>query len=111
MSEDLEKCAKEMEAAAELEMEREHYLREYEEEMSDIVAGDGEVIKRTPLDHSPGSFSFHEAFHMSSVIYGMFEQHIISDAAVFTDRELFEEAAKVRDALWDFYQKMGAKHL
>lgn len=111
MSEDIEKCAKEMEAAAELEIEREHYLKEYEEEMSDIILGDGTVVKRTPIDRSPGSMAFHEVFHMSYVLYGMFEEHIMKDPSIFTNSELFAEAGKVRDKLWDLYQKLGVIHM
>lgn len=111
MSEDLEKCAKETEAAAELELERQHYLKEYEEETSDIIMGNGDIIKQSAIDYSPGTMAFHETFHASYMIYSMFESHMMTSPAIFKDPELFVETAKARDALWNLYQKLGTKHL
>jgi hypothetical protein len=99
---DKEKCLEAMEEAKEIELLREHYLKEYEDNTGDIT---------TEIDHSPGSLAFHEAFNTSWVVYSMFEAHILSDPAVFKDSELFAEAHKASRALWDLYQTMGVKHL
>jgi hypothetical protein len=114
---DIDTCAKETEEASELEMERQHYLKDLDTEREELgietegVDGEKIIVSATLIDYAPGSVAFHEAFHTAFVLYSMMESHIISHPSIFTDAESFAEAAKARDALWDLYQKLGAKHL
>jgi hypothetical protein len=96
-----ERCVSE-----ELEEERQRYLKMYEEAKDECLPD----VAPIP-DLAPGSFSFHEVFHTSFVMYSMMEEHIVSQPAVFTNPEVFAEVAKARDALWELYQKLGERNL
>ena len=94
-----------MSNSEEIEHERNLHMRDYNDSISEMVV-ENEVAKN--IDLGPESLTFHEAFHTSYIMYSMIEEHIMSNPAIFTSPELFAEAAKARDALWELYQTLGS---
>ncbi len=56
-------------------------------------------------------FGRHEVIHTASIIHDMFETHICEHDAVVHHEDVNEAAEKVAQALFDFYQLVGAKWL
>ncbi|TRL36372.1 hypothetical protein [Rhizobium straminoryzae] len=64
-----------------------------------------------PEDFLPGTFGYHEAFHMASVMIDSTESHLLDHPAILLDANLYALASKAHLAFFELYQAMGDKHL
>lgn len=61
--------------------------------------------------YAPGSFGCHEALHMASVLMMTVDRELCEHPAVQQNKEWAALADKARQALYELYQKIGARHL
>lgn len=59
----------------------------------------------------PGSFGFHEALHVSSMLTDICEAHLLKHPAILLDSDLYRRAHDIHAALFDLYQAIGERHL
>lgn len=57
----------------------------------------------------PSSFGFFELIDRSMQVYENFEHYVLNSCATATDKEIYERAHKIAQALWDFYQFVALK--
>jgi hypothetical protein len=62
-------------------------------------------------NYEPGSFGCHEALHMAHVLGEAVAERLCEHPAVQMDSAWAALAGKAREALFQLYQAIGAKHL
>jgi hypothetical protein len=62
-------------------------------------------------DCGPGSFYFHEALHMTSVIMDMVETYLMEQPSICTDKDLYRRTNEIYTQLFQLYDELGARHL
>ena len=86
-----------------------------EHDDSDEPAQPGELkidwLKQLEDFSRPGTFSYHEALHTTSIMMDSVGNHILEHPAILMDREAFAQAYKAHSALFNLYQYLGEKHL
>ena len=58
-------------------------------------------------DFGVGGFGFGELLHMSFMIYEIFEHYVLEHPSVVLDEDLYTEAHKISDDLFEFYQSIA----
>lgn len=64
-----------------------------------------DMVKR----FKPGSFGFFELLDRSMQAYEYFEHYVLGSCATAVDKEVFEKAHKIAQALFEFYQFVALK--
>jgi hypothetical protein len=78
----------------EIEKQRQIYLTEFKKDVT------------TPDYSFDYSFLNHEALHTSWILYSMFKEHLLATPGIFRDPDLFNEAVKVCEDLYELYLKI-----
>jgi len=59
----------------------------------------------------PGTMSYHEALHTTSIVMDSVERHIMDHPAIVADKDAYHLAHNAFSSLFNLYQYLGEKHL
>jgi hypothetical protein len=80
-----------------------------DEDFKEHVDGCKECFPDCDERFAPGSFGFFELVDRSMQAYEYFQHYVLDSCATATDKEIYERAHKIAQALWDFYQFVALK--
>jgi hypothetical protein len=79
-----------------------------EAKKSFVWPGEGDPDAQLHTRFQPGSFGHHEMTDRASIVCEMWS-YVVESPATALDPDLFADAQRVFDAMWDFYQKAATK--
>jgi len=90
----------------ELSNEKQKYI---DDDFKDHVAECKDCFPEFEDQFKPGSHGFFELVDRSMQAYEYFEHYCLGSCATSVDKEIYEKAHKVAQALFDFYQLVALK--
>ncbi len=88
-------------------------IAEHDDSDEPVLPGEEKIDWLEALEEAsaPGTFSYHEALHATSMMAESLGIHVLEHPAVLMDREAFLLAHKAHTALANLYGYLGDKHL
>ncbi|MBN9055226.1 MAG: hypothetical protein J0H80_15980 [Rhizobiales bacterium] len=63
-----------------------------------------------PKKFQPGSFGYHEALHVASMLADIVSTQLLNHPAILLDSDLYRRTHGIQVELLELYQAIGAKH-
>jgi len=90
----------------ELRTEKQEYI---DEDFKDHLKECKDCFPECETRFGPGSYGFFELLDRSMQAYEYFEHYVLGSCATSVDKEIYEKAHKIAQALYDFYQFVALK--